>query len=115
MSAMSLRTLKDMHERTIKNFLDLIILKELRTNANISGYDIITVFEKRFHMHFSPGSVYSILRGMQQKGLLAIGLDHGRKVYSLTKLGEEEAENVQRNLDKILFIIKSTFSEKSLY
>jgi len=34
------RILKKMHERIIKNFMDIIILAELR-NRPMSGYDVI--------------------------------------------------------------------------
>jgi hypothetical protein len=35
------KTLKKMHERIIKNFMDIIVLAELR-NGPISGYDVRT-------------------------------------------------------------------------
>ena len=35
------RILKKMHERIIKNFMDIIIMTELR-NGPLSGYDVIS-------------------------------------------------------------------------
>jgi hypothetical protein len=52
------RILKKMHERIIKNFMDIIILAELRIGP-LSGYDVISFIHNRFHLLVSSGTVYS--------------------------------------------------------
>jgi len=43
------RILKKMHERIIKNFMDIIILAELRSRP-VSGYDVISFSHNKFRL-----------------------------------------------------------------
>lgn len=63
------KTLKKMHERIIKNFMDIIILAELRNGA-ISGYDVISFIHNKFHLLVSSGTVYSLLYSLERNGLI---------------------------------------------
>ena len=54
------RILKKMHERIIKNFMDIIIMAELRNGA-LSGYDVISYIHNKFNLLVSSGTVYSLL------------------------------------------------------
>ena len=49
------RILKKMHERIIKNFMDIIILAELR-NRSMSRYDVISLIHNKFHLLVSSGT-----------------------------------------------------------
>ena len=62
----------------------------------MAGYDIHKIFATTPLAHFSssPGAIYPALRRLQRRGLLDAQLDttteaHPRRVYSLTKAGEE--------------------------
>jgi DNA-binding PadR family transcriptional regulator len=94
-------------ERILKNFIDLIILKELNSNAKISGYDIIVLVHRKFHLLLSPGSVYSVLYAMERKGLIEGTTTSAKRVYKLSRQGEEEIRNVLRNRNKIQLLIES--------
>lgn len=100
-----------MRERILRNFMDLIILKELRNKANISGYDIITLFHRKFRMLLSAGSVYSVLYALERKGLIEGIMTNEKRVYKLTKKGEEEIQKVLHNRDNIQFFMQSMFSK----
>jgi len=63
------KTLKQMHERIIKNVMDIIILAELR-NGPISGYDAISFIHNKFHLLVSSGTVYSLLYSLERNGLI---------------------------------------------
>jgi DNA-binding PadR family transcriptional regulator len=54
------KVLKKMHERIIKNFMDIIIMTELRNGA-LSGYDVISYIHNKFNLLVSSGTVYSLL------------------------------------------------------
>jgi DNA-binding PadR family transcriptional regulator len=54
------RILEKMHERIIKNFMDIIILVQLR-NRSMSGYDVISFIHNKFRLLVSSGTVYSLL------------------------------------------------------
>lgn len=94
-------------ERILKNFMDLLILKELRHDAKISGYDIIVLIHRKFHLLLSPGSVYSVLYAMERKGLVEGIITSQKRVYKLSKKGEEEIQNILRNRDKIHLLLES--------
>jgi hypothetical protein len=43
------KVLKKMHEHIIKNFMDIIIMTELR-NCALSGYDVISYIHNKFNL-----------------------------------------------------------------
>jgi len=104
---MSLGISMELRARVVRNFVDWIILKELRDSVNMSGYDIIALFHRKFHMLLSAGSVYSVLYAMERKGLVEGAVADGKRIYKLTEKGEEEIQKILRNLDKIHLLIKS--------
>jgi DNA-binding PadR family transcriptional regulator len=87
--------------------MDMIILKELGYNAKISGYDIIVLIHQKFHLLLSPGSVYSVLYAMERKGLVEGTITSQKRVYKLSKKGEEQIQNILRNRDKIHLLLES--------
>jgi len=97
----------EIRERILRNFMDLIILKELRNNTNIGGYDIITLFHRKFHMLLSPGSVYSVLYSLERKGLVEGTITSEKRVYKLSEKGKEEIQNVLRNRLNIQLFMES--------
>ena len=82
------QTLKKMHERIIKNFMDIIVLAELR-NGPISGYDAISFIHNKFHLLVSSGTVYSLLYSLERNGSIQ---EHGTK--------EKESTNLQKKAKK---------------
>lgn len=63
------KILKKMHERIIKNFMEIIILSELR-NRPMSGYDVISFIHNNFHILVSSGTVYSLLYSLERNELI---------------------------------------------
>jgi len=49
--------LKKMHKRSVKNFLDVLVLSELRRKA-MSGYDVMVFIYSRFCLPVSSGTVH---------------------------------------------------------
>ncbi len=54
------KILKNMHERLIKNFMDIIIMTQLQKGP-LSGYDVIAYIHTRFNLLVSSGTIYSLL------------------------------------------------------
>lgn len=81
--------------RTIKTFMDMLVLCELQEKP-LSGYDIITIIHKRFNVLVSSGTVYSLLYSLERKGLINAEMDQRKRVYTLTDKGEEIIETVGR-------------------
>lgn len=82
-----------MHERIIKNFMDIIILAELRMGP-LSGYDVISFIHNKFHLLVSSGTVYSPLYSLERNGLIEGAWNERRRVYKLTDKGKNAIETI---------------------
>jgi DNA-binding PadR family transcriptional regulator len=80
---------KDIQIRVVKNFLDILILIEMKKQSNLSGYDITSFVNSRFGGILSPGTVYATLYTMERKGLIKGQTDGKKTVYKLTDKGNE--------------------------
>jgi len=78
--------LRELKRRTIRNFLDILILLILHERS-MSGYDIITLILERYGIFLSAGSVYSMLHVMEREKLIRGYWDGRRRVYILTEKG----------------------------
>jgi DNA-binding PadR family transcriptional regulator len=94
------KVLKKMHERIIKNFMDIIILAELR-NGPLSGYDVISFIHGKFHLLVSSGTVYSLLYSLERNGVIEGTWNERKRVYKLTDKGEKTIETILSANDKI--------------
>jgi DNA-binding PadR family transcriptional regulator len=94
------RILKKMHERIIKNFMDIIIMTELR-NGSLSGYDVISYIHNKFNLLVSSGTVYSLLYSLERNGLVEGIWEERKRVYKLTAKGENTIDTLLSASDKI--------------
>jgi DNA-binding PadR family transcriptional regulator len=97
---MEARILKDMHERIIKSFMDIIVLSELR-NGPMSGYDVISYIHNRFRLLVSSGTVYSLLYSLERDGLIEGRWNERKRVYTLTEKGKKTIETILHANNKI--------------
>lgn len=104
---MLMKISEELRERLIKSFMDLVILKELRNSVNMSGYDIVTLFHRKFHVLLSAGSVYSMLYALEREEFIQGFVADGKRVYKLTEKGEKKIKNILLNLDNIYLLIES--------
>jgi DNA-binding PadR family transcriptional regulator len=94
------RILKKMHERIIKNFMDIIIMTELR-NESLSGYDVISYIHNKFNLLISSGTIYSLLYSLERNGLVEGVWDERKRIYKLTEKGQKTIETILNASDKI--------------
>src|SRR3989304_9817894 len=94
------RILKKMHERIIKNFMDIIIMTELR-NGPLSGYDVISYIHSKFNLLISSGTIYSLLYSLERNGLVEGVWDERKRIYKLTEKGKKTIETILNANDKI--------------
>jgi DNA-binding PadR family transcriptional regulator len=106
------KILKKMHERIIKNFMDIIILAELR-NGPMSGYDVISFIHNKFHLLVSSGTVYSLLYSLERNGLIEGTWNERKRVYRLTEKGAKTIETILSANDKIRNFITSLLKVQS--
>ncbi|MCW3999474.1 MAG: PadR family transcriptional regulator [Candidatus Bathyarchaeota archaeon] len=91
---------KDIETRVVKNFLDILILIELKKQTNLSGYDVTAFVNGKFGGILSPGTVYATIYSIERKGLI-VGEINGRKtVYRLTETGVEVIEAMMTTFNK---------------
>ena len=86
---------KETLEKVVKDNLRLLILGILNKNE-MTGYDVIKLFHKKFRLRVSPGTMYPLLFSIKKEGLIEIKTDENdlkRKVYLLTGEGRKAAEN----------------------
>jgi len=98
--------LKRMHRRIIKNFLDVLVLAELR-NGPMSGYDVIAFIHNKFRLLVSSGTVYSLLYSLERDGLIAGSWSQRKRVYKLTDKGEETIKAVMNANNRIQYLMTS--------
>jgi len=89
------KIVENLRRRTIKTFMDMLILAELQQKP-LSGYDIIGLVHRRFNVLVSSGTVYSLLYSLERKGLVTADMDQRKRVYTLTEKGEQTLETVGR-------------------
>jgi len=63
------KILEEINERIIKNFLDIVVMAELKKQS-LSGYDFIAFINKQFNILISAGTVYSLLYSLERKQLI---------------------------------------------
>lgn len=92
--------LLQMRRRLLRSFMDLLILSELRERP-MSGYDIISLIYRRFHILPGSGSVYSLLYSMERKALIKGTWEERRRIYRLTLKGEETVEAALNSYERV--------------
>ena len=97
---MESKILRKIHERIIKNFMDIIIMTELRNGA-LSGYDFISYIHNKFNLLVSSGTVYSLLYSLERSGLIEGVWEERKRVYKLTPKGEKTIHTLLGASDKI--------------
>jgi len=95
-----------MHRRIIKNFLDVLVLAELR-NGPMSGYDVIAFIHNKFRLLVSSGTVYSLLYSLERDGLINGSWSQRKRVYKLTDKGEETIKAIMNANDRIQYLMTS--------
>lgn len=96
--------LNSMSRRVIKNFLDVLVLAELR-NGPLSGYDMISFIHDRFRVLMSPGTVYSLLYALERDGLVIGAWSQRKRVYRLTTKGDKTIMAIMNANDKIGYLV----------
>ncbi len=104
--------LKKMNKRIIKNFLDVLVLAELR-NGPLSGYDVIAYVHNKFRILVSSGTIYSLLYALERDGLIIGVWNQRKRVYKLTQEGEETTKTIMNANDKIQYLIASLLNAQN--
>jgi DNA-binding PadR family transcriptional regulator len=100
--------LMQMNERIVKNFLDMLILVELKRGP-LSYREFASIFHKRFGETVDFSLVDSTLDFLEKEGLIASRKAESRKIYALTMKGEKKINAFLNSKDKILGLFLNLF------
>jgi len=100
---------KQIEDRLIKDFLDVLILVELAKGRPLGGRDIIMLVNNKFGTLLSAGTVYSVLYSMEREGIIASGSEGKRKVYLLTDKGKENIKAISGARQEIMTLVTKLF------
>ncbi len=105
---------KEASTKIMKGLLDLVILQFLNTGP-MHGYQVITKIRKNFGVYFGPSTIYPLMGTLEKKGYVdshwEMNLERPRKVYSLTKDGQNILSYTEDSLNMICRKISSTNPE----
>jgi len=102
------QVIKEMQGRIVKNFMDILIMTELR-DSPMSGYDAISFIHKKFRLLVSSGTVYSLLYSLERDGLIEGKFNNRKRVYVLTEKGEETVQAIQEASEQIQTFMSNLF------
>jgi DNA-binding PadR family transcriptional regulator len=84
----------------------MTILARLEDKA-MSGYEVTTVFMKKFGAATSTSTVYATLYAMERNGLVKGSYSKRSRVYKLTEKGKKTLEDARNNIQEIQAFIKN--------
>ncbi|MBN1245344.1 PadR family transcriptional regulator [Candidatus Bathyarchaeota archaeon] len=96
----------NIREKILKAFLDTAILARLEYKA-MNGYELTTVFMKKFSAATSTSTVYATLYAMERNGLIKGRYNRRSRIYELTEKGKKTLEDTRNNLEEIQTFTKT--------
>ena len=102
----SSKIVEELCMRTVKNFMDVLILTELK-NGSLSGYDVIAVIHRRFGILLSPATVYTKLYSLERDGLIKGSFTQRKRVFELTDKGEQNIKVILKANEKIQNVLRN--------
>ena len=96
---------KKLRKRVIQNFMDILVLTEMR-NVSLSGYDVIALLHQKFGLLLSSGTIYSLLYSLEREGLIKGVWNQRKRIYQLTEKGEQNMKVITKANDEIQTFLK---------
>ncbi|MBS3140848.1 PadR family transcriptional regulator [Candidatus Woesearchaeota archaeon] len=84
----------------LKSFLTFQILHELNKHK-LCGDDLALIIGKRKFGKLTPGTIYPALKKLRKNNLIKYKQRGRKKIYSLTKKGQEEYLIIKRVIKKM--------------
>jgi len=84
-----------LRRRVIQNFMDILILTEIKKGA-LSGYDVIGLIHNKFGVLMSSGTIYSLLYSLERDDLIEGVWNQRKRVYELTEEGEQNIKAITK-------------------
>ncbi len=100
--------LMQMNKRIVKNFLDILILIELRRDS-VNYSELANIFHKRFGEIVDFSLIDSNLKFLEKEEMITNRTVKNKKFYALTTKGEEKVKAFQNSKNKILGLFLNLF------
>ena len=105
---------KDWRERVVKNNLDLIILRLLRSRPQW-GHEVNIAIRDKFRVYLSAGTLYPLLHSLEEDGYIQGQWEsekgRGRRIYKVTESGINFLEAGERATLELARLIQGLSSE----
>lgn len=88
------RVLRAFRLALIKKLIDYIILRYLKEQGKMSGYDLMSQINKDYGVLLSSGTIYGKLYALERKDLIKGEWGERRRGFTLTRKGEETIDAV---------------------
>jgi DNA-binding PadR family transcriptional regulator len=98
-----------MQKRIVKDFLDVVVLLELKKGVPKSGYDLVVMINRRYGMSLSSGTVYSLLYSLERDGLIEGRSTSRKRVYVLTSQGAGATDEFLDMKREVLDMLQQLF------
>lgn len=95
---------REVRNRSVKSFLDLIILTIL-AGGPTHGYDIIAKIHRNLHVFLSAGQVYPKFSCLERDGLIKIQITRRKKILSITSKGIAKCHEMLKETIEIPHIL----------
>ena len=97
-----------MNKRIVKNFLDMLILIELKRDS-LNYRELANIFRKRFGEIVDFSLLDSNLKFLEKEELITNRTVKNKKFYALTTKGEKKVKAFQNSKNKILGLFLNLF------
>ena len=81
-------------EKIFLALLDIILLKYIKENGSLAGYDFMIWVHKKYGVLLSSGTVYTKIYSLERRGLVKGEWGERKRIYTLTKEGEATLNSV---------------------
>ena len=95
-----------LRKRAIQNFMDVLILTEIKKGP-LSGYDVIGLIHGKFGILTSSGTVYSLLYSLERDGWIKGVWNQRKRVYMLTEKAEQNIKVITKANEEIQNFLKN--------
>ena len=100
------KLIEKLRKRVIQNFMDIMILTEIKKRS-LSGYDVIGLVHNKFGVLMSSGTVYSLLYTLERDGLIKGVWNQRKRVYQLTENGEQNIKVITKANQEVQNFLRS--------
>jgi len=97
---------ENLRRRVIQNFMDILILTELK-KGSLSGYDVISLVHEKFGILMSSGTVYSLLYSLEREDWIRGAWNQRKRVYELTEKGKDHIQTITRANDEVKDLLRN--------